>query len=42
MSPEQFRGFVENNNMKIVSQTPIQFKPLNSWNGMDTISIFKK
>ena len=42
MSPEQFRGFVENNNMRIVSQTPIQFKPLNSWNGMDTISIFQK
>ena len=42
MSPEQFRGFVENNNMRIVSQTPIQFKPLNSWNGMDTISIFEK
>ena len=42
MTPEQFKGFVENNNMRIVSQTPIQFKPLNSWNGMDTISIFKK
>jgi SAM-dependent methyltransferase len=42
MSPEQFRGFVENNNMKIISQTPIQFKPLNSWNGVDTISIFQK
>ena len=42
MSPEQFRGFVENNNMRIISQTPIQFKPLHSWNGMDTISIFQK
>ena len=42
MSPEQFKGFVENNNMKIISQTPIQFKPLHGWNGMDTISIFEK
>ena len=25
MSPEQFRGFVEDNKMKIVSQTQIQF-----------------
>jgi SAM-dependent methyltransferase len=42
MSPEQFKEFVENNNMKIISQTPIQFKPLHGWNGMDTISIFEK
>jgi len=42
MSPEQFKGFVENNNMTIISQRPIQFEPLNGWNGMDTISIFKK
>ena len=42
MSPEQFKSFVENNNMTIISQRPIQFKPLNSWDGMDTISIFKK
>jgi SAM-dependent methyltransferase len=42
MSPEQFKGFVENNNMRIITQKPIQFKPLNSWNGMDTISIFEK
>jgi SAM-dependent methyltransferase len=42
MTPEQFKGFVENNNMRIISQTPIQFKPLNSWDGMDTISMFEK
>jgi SAM-dependent methyltransferase len=42
MSPEQFKEFVENNNMKIISQRPIQFKPLNGWNGMDTISMFEK
>ena len=42
MSPEQFRGFVEDNKMKIVSQTQIQFKPLHAWNGMDIISIFEK
>jgi SAM-dependent methyltransferase len=42
MSPEQFKIFVENNNMEIVSQNIIQFEPLNSWNGTDCISIFRK
>jgi len=42
MSPEQFKGFVENNNMKIIYQTPIPFQPLYGWNGIDTISIFEK
>jgi len=42
MSPEQFKEFVENNNMRIISQTPIQFNPSHSWNGLDIISIFKK
>jgi SAM-dependent methyltransferase len=42
MSPDHFKVFVENNNMKIISQTPIQFKPLHGWNGLDTISIFEK
>ena len=42
MSPEQFKTIVENNNMKIVSQTPIQFKSVDVWNGRDTISIFQK
>jgi DNA modification methylase len=42
MSPEQFKGFVEDNNMKIISQRPIQFKPLNGWDGLDIISIFEK
>jgi hypothetical protein len=42
MSSEQFKLFVENNNMKIVSQTSIQFNPLNGWNGCDIISIFEK
>ena len=42
MSTEQFKGFVEDNNMTIITQRPIQFKQLNKWNGMDIISIFKK
>ena len=42
MSPEQFKGFVENNNMRIISQTPIQFKPLHGWDGTDSITIFEK
>jgi SAM-dependent methyltransferase len=42
MSPEQFKIFVENNNMEIVSQNIIQFEPLNLWNGTDCISMFRK
>ena len=42
MSPEQFKTFVESNNMEIVSQNAIQFEPLGLWNGTDCISIFKK
>jgi len=42
MSPEQFKEIVLSNNMKIVSQTPIKFKPLNNWNGIDCITFFKK
>ena len=42
MSPEQFKIFVENNNMEIVSQNVIQFEPLDLWNGTDCISIFRK
>ena len=42
MSPEQFKTFVENNNIEIVSQNVIQFEPLESWNGTDCISIFRK
>ena len=42
MSPEQFKGFVENNNMRIISQTPIRFKPLHGWDGTDSITIFEK
>jgi len=28
--------------MEIISQNPINFKPLNSWDGTDCISFFKK
>jgi SAM-dependent methyltransferase len=42
MSPEQFKEIVESNNMEVVSQTPITFKPLNGWNGVDCITMFKK
>jgi SAM-dependent methyltransferase len=42
MSPELFKLFVEKHNMEIVSQRPINFKPLNGWNGTDCISFFKK
>ena len=42
MSPEQFKTFVESNNMEIVSQNVIQFEPLGLWNGTDCISIFRK
>ena len=42
MSPEQFKGFVEDNNMEIISQTPIHFNPLNQWSGRDCISFFRK
>jgi SAM-dependent methyltransferase len=42
MSPEQFKTFVENNNMEIVSQNSIQFEPLGLWNGIDCVSIFRK
>jgi SAM-dependent methyltransferase len=42
MSPEQFKIFVENNNMEIVSQNAIQFEPVGLWNGTDCVSIFRK
>lgn len=42
MSPDQFKTFVENNNMEIISQNVIQFEPLGLWNGKDCISIFRK
>jgi ubiquinone/menaquinone biosynthesis C-methylase UbiE len=42
MSSEKFKIFVEENNMRIVSQTQIKFKPLHGWNGFDIISIFEK
>lgn len=42
MSPEQFKGFVEDNNMEIISQTSIHFNPLNQWSGRDCISFFRK
>ena len=42
MSPEQFKTFVEGNNMEIISQNVIQFEPLKLWNGTDCISIFRK
>jgi len=42
MSPEQFKEIVNRYGMEIVSQDVIQFEPLNSWNGTDCISMFKK
>lgn len=42
MTPEIFKSFVESNNMEIISQNPIKFTPLNSWDGTDCISFFKK
>jgi SAM-dependent methyltransferase len=42
MSPEQFKQIVEENNMEIVSQTPIKFNSLNGWDGTDCISFFVK
>lgn len=42
MSPEQFKIFVENNNMEIISQNAIQFEPVGLWNGTDCVSIFRK
>ena len=42
MSPEQFKEIVENYDMEIVSQEPIKFNPLNSWDGTDCLSFFKK
>jgi SAM-dependent methyltransferase len=42
MSPEQFKTFVEGNQMQIISQDVISFEPLESWNGTDCICIFRK
>jgi ubiquinone/menaquinone biosynthesis C-methylase UbiE len=42
MSPEQFKEIVNRYGMEIVSQDVIQFEPLNSWNGTDCISMFRK
>jgi len=42
MSPEQFKTFVEDNQMQIISQDVISFEPLEGWNGTDCISIFRK
>jgi len=42
MSPEQFESLVRENEMEIISQDTIQFEPLNSWNGTDCISMFRK
>jgi ubiquinone/menaquinone biosynthesis C-methylase UbiE len=42
MSPEQFKEFVDKYNMEIVSQTPISFESVGSWNGNDCISFFRK
>ena len=42
MSPEQFKSFVEENGMEIVSQDVISFEPVYPWNGNDCISMFRK
>lgn len=42
MNPEQFKEFVESNNMEIISQESITFEPVFPWNGTDCISIFRK
>jgi hypothetical protein len=42
MSPEQFKELVESHNMEIISQEPIKFNPLNSWDGTDCLSFFRK
>jgi hypothetical protein len=42
MNPELFKSFVNENNMNIISQDPIQFEPVGFWNGLDTLSYFYK
>jgi len=42
MSPEKFKEFVEDNNMQIVFQRPINFEAVNGWDGTDCISFFVK
>ena len=42
MSPEEFRGIVESNNMRIISQKEIQFDGDEHWPGKDCISFFMK
>lgn len=42
MNPELFESFVNEFDMKIISQNPIQFDPVGTWNGVDTLSFFYK
>lgn len=42
MNPEQFKILVESNGMEIISQDRISFEPVFPWNGVDSISIFRK
>jgi hypothetical protein len=42
MSPEQFKELVDKHGMEIVSQSPISFERVGSWNGNDCISFFRK
>lgn len=42
MSPEQFKEIVEKYGMEVVSQTPIKFKEVGLWDGMDCITFFRK
>lgn len=42
MNPYIFKTYVEEENMKIISQIPIKFDSLGGWNGEDTLSLFYK
>jgi SAM-dependent methyltransferase len=42
MNPDTFKSLVEKHNMSIVEQKTLQFQPEGMWNGLDSITIFKK
>jgi len=42
MTPEEMKDMVEAQGFKVISQKPIQFAPVDQWNGIDFITFFQK
>jgi len=42
MTPDEMKEIVERHGFEMIKQRPIQFQPVDRWNGVDFISVFKK